>query len=74
MTMYICFTMRIKPTIAYENIFICYIIIAVNLLRILITFPGYSFYCLCKISLVKPSMKMAKKVVDAVRMLTKIII
>ena len=53
MTLHLGFTMRIKPTIVYENIVISYIIIAENLLHILVTFSGYWFCCLCNISLVK---------------------
>jgi len=33
--------MRIKPTSAYENIRICYIIIVVNLLNVSVTFCGH---------------------------------
>ena len=35
------FTMRIKPTTAYENICICYNKIVVNLLHISVTFCGH---------------------------------
>jgi len=53
MAMHLCFSMRIKPTTSYENILICYIIIALNLLHMLVTISGYWFCCLSNISLVK---------------------